>query len=203
MRPVLRPVLHRGQQQLVDADRPEPLLVGDLVAAVELELAAAPVEERAQQPRGLDPQRIEEPGTVQVALAHQQVGQPDPLSLRTRREPLQHLVRYAPLRRQHRAEPFLGGRVEGVGGDDPPLEEGDCNDVVHPLDRQDAGLTLLGDHLEDLREAEQVEGAFDGHGSEEIRSRAQELRATRNARAPAASTRASPAATGRSQPPGS
>src|SRR5581483_1812430 len=41
--------------------------------------------------------------------------------------------------------------------------EGDGDDVRLPLHGQDAGLALTGDHLQDLRQLEDLETSFDGH----------------------------------------
>jgi hypothetical protein len=60
-------------------------------------------------------------------------------------------------------QPLLQGLVEGVGGDDAAVQEGDGDDVLLALDRQDAGLLLLGDQLQDLRQLEEVEGSFNRH----------------------------------------
>ena len=63
-------------QQLLDRDRHEALLEGDLVAAVELEVPLAPVQELLEQPVGLEPQRLEELGALDEAPLHQQIDQP-------------------------------------------------------------------------------------------------------------------------------
>ena len=54
----------------------EALLVGDLVAAVELEVSLAPAQELLEQPVGLEAQGLEELRALDVAPLDQQVDQP-------------------------------------------------------------------------------------------------------------------------------
>ena len=141
----------------------EPLLVGDLVAAVELEVPLAPAQELLEQPVGLEAQGLEELRALDVAPLDQQVDQPAAGRLVLGGGPGEVRGADHPLLEQDLGEPLLQRLVEGVGGDDAAVEEGDGDDVLLALDRQDAGLLLLGDQLQDLRQLEEVEGTFNRH----------------------------------------
>ena len=150
-------------EQLLHRDRVEPLLVGDLVATVELEVSLAPAQELLEQPPGLEPQGLEELRPLQVPPLHQHVDQPAAGGLVLGGRPVEVGGADHPLLDQHLGQPLLQRLAEGVGGDDAAAEEGEGDDVLLALDRQDAGLLLLGDQLQDLRELEEVQGAFNRH----------------------------------------
>jgi hypothetical protein len=61
-----------------------------------------------------------------------------------------------PLLDEDLGEPLLQGLAQDVGRHDAAVKEGDGDDVLLALDGQDAGLLLLGDQLQDLRELEKV-----------------------------------------------
>src|SRR5207237_7766214 len=69
-----------------------------------------------------------------------------------------------PLADQNLGQPLLHRLVQGIRGDDLAAQEGDGNDVLQPLDGQDAGLLLLRDQLQDLGQLEEIESAFNRHG---------------------------------------
>jgi len=61
------------------------------------------------------------------------------------------------------AEPVLEPLVQRIGGDDLAVEERHGHRVVLAAKREDAGLPLQADQLEDVGEAEVLQSSFECH----------------------------------------
>lgn len=157
-------VADRAHEQLFDRNRLDALLERDLLARVEFELAFAPAQDLQQQTVGLVTQGSEELLPRQDRLVDEVVGQPLPGGLLALRDPREVLGSHQTLTRQHLPQALFEVLVERVGGDDLAAQERDGNDVVLPLDSEDAGLLLLCDQLQNVRQTEDLEIAFECHG---------------------------------------
>src|SRR5581483_2356140 len=160
---VVAEIGERTDEQLLDRDGVEAFLVRDLVARVELEVALVPAQELEEQPVGLLAQRLEELTAIDEATLEQQVEQALAALLVLGGDGAEIPGRHQPLAGEDLAEATLDGRVERAGGHHLAILEGDGDDVRLPLHGQDAGLALTGDHLQDLRQLEDLETSFDGH----------------------------------------
>ena len=157
-------IADRPHEQLFDGDRLNALLERDLLTGVELELALAPPQHLQQQTVGLLTQRSEKLMPRQDATIDEIVGQPLAGGLVTLRHAREVLGAKHSLAREHLSQPLFEVLVESVGGDDLAAQKRDGENVVLTLHREDAGLLLLRDHLQNVGQTEDPEIAFERHG---------------------------------------
>ncbi len=96
---------------------------------------------------------------------------------------------------QHGPEPLVGLAPDLLGADHAPLGHGDVDLLVAGLEVQDPALHLLPDELEDLRDAEVLEGALERHGQAPVRRKRSRTESPQMARPSGAATRSFPAST--------
>ena len=153
-------------QDEIRAHRDEVLaVVVDRVGRRELVATVAPAEDAEHDLRDLDRKRVAQVAGRDRAAAGEDVPEPLQGLLLHGERLVEPLARELALLDQHVAEPVLEAVRRGVGHHHHAVLERDGDDLVVLLVRQGQrpGLPLQTDQLEDVRQAEVADRAFEGH----------------------------------------
>ena len=147
-------------------------VVVDHALLAEAELAVVPAEGAVDDARDLQSQRLAQLLRIHQALAHEQEAHSLLGVLLHREDVVELLLGDVARAQQQIAETVLEPAGLGLRGHDLSAEERDRDRVVLALDREDAGLPLQAEHLEDVGQREDAKRSLKTHWESSSRSTA-------------------------------